>query len=241
MREAVKPLVILQHEVDAPPGSIAVALRDLGMPFEVRHVYRGDPLPVWPEETSGLIALGGSMQVSETRKYPFLEAEKTLMRRLVMRCGPVWGICLGAELLTLAAGGQVYRRDRPEIGWIQVEKVRDDPLLHGVGSPFTAFNWHEYSCTLPPRAELVAERAESVQVFRTGGRSWATQFHPELDDEIAPHWVRDAAAQHEKKLGAEFVERLQADTERLLPSYPAFCARLTENFLRAADLHPNGG
>ena len=33
-----KPLVILQHESDDPPGSIAAALRDLGVPFEVRRL-----------------------------------------------------------------------------------------------------------------------------------------------------------------------------------------------------------
>ena len=31
----MKPLTIVQHEPDDPPGSIAVALDELGVPFEV--------------------------------------------------------------------------------------------------------------------------------------------------------------------------------------------------------------
>ena len=40
-----KPVTIVQHEPDDPPGSIAVALTDLGVPFEVRRVDLGDELP----------------------------------------------------------------------------------------------------------------------------------------------------------------------------------------------------
>src|SRR5665648_1206549 len=78
-----KPLIILQHDPDNPPGSIAVALRDLGVPFEVRRLDEGGALPQWPHETSGIIALGGAMHVTQTREHPFLEGEIKLMRHIV--------------------------------------------------------------------------------------------------------------------------------------------------------------
>ncbi len=236
----MKPVVILQHEPDDPPGSVAAALRDLGVPFEVRLLHEGDPLPAWPGETSGIISMGGAMHVTQTREYPFLAAEERLLRRVHHEGGPVWGICLGAQLLTEAVGGSVYRRKRPEVGWVEIEKVAADPLLRGIRSPFIAFNWHEYSCTLPCTAHAVAERRDGLQVYRAGGRSWATQFHPEVDAEMAPHWVEDAVKEH-SKLGPEFAEQLRADTERHLPGYPAFCRTLTENFVRASGLLPSDG
>jgi hypothetical protein len=52
---------------------------------------------------------------------------------------------------------------------------------------------------------------------------------------MAPHWVEDAIKEH-KHVGEEFGERLRADTERHLPAYPAFCRRLTENFLSMSGL-----
>lgn len=232
-----KPLVILQHEPDGPPGTIAVALRELKVPFEVRHLDQGDELPAWPQETAGLIVMGGSMHVTQTREHHFLEPEIKLMRRVLHEGGPVWGICLGAQLLTLAAAGDVYRRKQPEVGWVAIEKVADDRLLRGVPSPFVAFNWHAYSCRLPATSHLVARRGNGVQVFRVGGKAWATQFHPEVDVAMAPHWVEDAVREH-AEFGAEFAERLRADTEALLPAYPDFCRKLTENFVLTSGLLP---
>jgi GMP synthase-like glutamine amidotransferase len=234
-----KPLVILQHEPDCPPGNIAVALRDLAVPFEVRRLDEGDELPAWPQETAGLIVLGGAMHVTQTRKYPFLEPEMKLMRRILHEGGPVWGICLGAQLLTLAAGGDVYKLRKPELGWVSIEKVTRDVLLRGVSSPFVAFSWHAYSCRLPATSHLVARRGNGVQVFRAGGKAWATQFHPEVDGAMAPHWLEDAVKKH-PKLGAEFAERLRADTEARLPAYPGFCRKLTENFVVTSGLLPAG-
>jgi len=232
-----KPLVILQHEPDDPPGSIAVALRNLGVPFEVRHLDKGDALPEWPHETSGIIALGGSMHVTQTREHPFLAGEIKLMRRIVHEGGPVWGVCLGAQLLALAAGGDVYRRQTPEVGWVSIEKVADDPLLRGISSPFVAFNWHEYSCSVPATSHLIARKGDGAQAFRAGGRAWATQFHPEVDAVMAPHWVEDAAKEHHEQ-GQDWIEQLHADTETYLPAYPSFCRTLTENFVLTCGLLP---
>lgn len=229
------PLVILQHEPDDPPGSIAVALRDLGVPFEVRRLCDGDPLPAWPDETCGIVSMGGAMHVTQERQFPFLAEEKKLLRRIHHEGGPIWGVCLGAQLLTEAVGGSVYKRRHAEVGWVEIEKLIDDPLLHGVSSPFVAFNWHEYSFTLPATAHAVAERTDGLQVYRAGGRSWAMQFHPEVDAGMAPHWVEDAVKEM-KHLGPGFEAQLKADTEKYLPAYPAFCARLTENFVRASGL-----
>lgn len=233
----MNPITILQHDPDNPPGSIVNALKDLGVPFEVRRLDMGDRLPAWPDETAGVISLGGYMEAKQTREFPFLAAEVKLLRRMVQEGGPVWGICLGAELLTLAAGGEVYQRRKPELGWVSIEKVVDDPLLRGVPSPFVAFCWHSHSCKLPPTAHLTAERHDEVQAFRAGGRAWATQFHPEVDASMAPHWIDTAAKKH-RDLEPSFVQKLHEQTEALLPAYPAFCHRLTSNFVAVSGLLP---
>ena len=232
-----KPLVILQHEPDDPPGSIGVALHDLGVPFEVRRLDEGDALPEWPHETSGIIALGGAIHATQTRAFPFLEDEIKLMRRIVHEGGPVWGVCLGAQLLALAAGGDVYKRKKPEVGWVSIEKVAEDPLLRGISSPFVAFGWHAYSCRVPATSHLIARTGDGVQAFRAGGKAWATQFHPEVDAAMAPHWVIDAAEEHREQ-GKDWIEQLHADTEKYLPAYPSFCRRLTENFVVTSGLLP---
>jgi len=233
----VRPIVILQHEPDDPPATVARALEDLGAPFEVRRLDKGDALPTYPDEASALIVMGGSMHVHQGDEYPFLEAEKVHLRALLKHSAPVWGICLGAQLLTLAAGGEVYQRAALEIGWTAIEKTLDDPILHGVGSPFVAFEWHLYSCKLPPFGQTIAERDHGLQVFRAGGRAWGTQFHPEVDAEMIEGWIVDEVKDLDHRFPG-LAETMRAETPQRLAANEAFCRRLTTNFLLTSGLLP---
>lgn len=226
---SANPLVILQHDADDPPAGIATALSALGVRFEVRRLYDGDGLPA-PHEAAGVISLGGAMHAHETHKHPFLDDEVKLLRHLIHDGAAVWGVCLGAQLVALAAGGDVFKLKTPEIGWVSIEKEVDDPILHNVSSPFTAFCWHEYACTVPTTSHLVASSAAGVQVFRAGGNAWATQFHPEIDASIAPHWVDDAVTRL-KHVDEAWPAKLRNDTEDNLPAAAALCRQLTENFV----------
>ena len=234
---SAKPLVILQHDPDDPAAGIATALEGLGVSFEVRRLYEGDPLPEWPYGLAGIIALGGAMHAHQTSQYPFLAPEIKLLRHVIHDGGPVWGVCLGAQLVAEAAGGDVYKLKTPEVGWVSVEKEVDDPLLNGVSSPFTAFCWHEYACTVPTTSHLIASGPQGVQAFRAGGRAWATQFHPEVDATTIPHWVDDAAKAY-SRLGEDWARRLREDTEKNLVANSALCRTLTENFVVNSGLLP---
>ena len=234
----MKRISILQHDPDCPAGSIIDALDALGVGYEVRRLDKGDRLPNWPDDMAGVISLGGGLEAKQTREYPFLREEINLLRRIVHEGGPVWGIGLGAELLTLATGGEVYQRRKPELGWVSVEKVRDDPLLRGVTSPFVVFCWHTHSCKLPPTAHMTAEHQGETQAFRAGGRAWATQFHPEVNAATAPHWLEHEVRKY-RDLEPSFVEKLRQQSEELLPTYPDFCRKLTVNFVAASGLLPN--
>ncbi len=234
---ATKPLVILQHEADNPPGAIATALERLSVPFEVRRLDLGDPVPVWPTEIAGVISMGGALDLRHIRKLPYLKAEQELLRTIVHQGGPVWGICLGAQILTLARGGEVWRHRGAAVGWVQVAKVLDDPLLQGVPSPFPVFSWRKYACSLPLAARRVAYSDETAWVFRAGGRAWGIQFHPEITEELADLWIAEVVADKRRKR-AEYAEQLRRETQEYLPGHAAFCRLLTENFVRASGLLP---
>jgi len=231
----MNPLAILQHEAIGSPGSIGPALRALGVSFMVRRLDLGEPLPVWPEETSGIITLGGYMHVTQTQEFPFLSEEVGLLRNIAASGGPVWGICLGAQLLTIALGGRVFRRKAPEVGWTLVDKTADDPLLAGISSPFVAFNWHEYSCRAPAGGRTVARCGDGAQVLRLGAKAWATQFHPEMDREMSADWLRCVAREYPNSDGRA-AARLSEDTDLYLPGYPELCRQLTHNFVHAGGL-----
>lgn len=234
---ATKPLVILQHEPDNPPGAVATALERLSVPFEVRRLDLGDPVPAWPSEAAGIISMGGALALGHIHKLPYFEAEQELLRTIVHQGGPVWGICLGAQILTLARGGEVWRSQRAPVGWVQVAKVLDDPLLRGVPSPFPVFSWRKFACSIPLTAHRVARSDDTAWVFRAGGRAWGIQFHPEITEDLAERWLADIVA-GERHGGRELEERLRKETGEHLPGHAAFCRLLTENFVRASGLLP---
>jgi GMP synthase (glutamine-hydrolysing) len=231
------PLVIIQHEPDGGPGLLARSLELAGVPFRLCRADKGEPLPASPVGFSATVLLGGSMNTHDAKEFPFLDAERELIAACLRADAPLLAICLGAQLLAEVAGGQVYRRSFPEIGWVEVDVVTPDPLVAGVPPSFMCLEWHEYSFRLPPGALRVAARPDGEQVFRIGRQAWGLQFHPEVDEAILERWI----VAEEDKLETErpgLVAAIRADTNIYLPTYPELCRRLVGNFLEACELVP---
>ena len=58
----------------------------------------------------------------------------------------------------------------------------DDPLLSHYTDGDPVFQWHMDTFDLPGEAEQLATGDEvAAQAFRIGDRTWATQFHFEID------------------------------------------------------------
>lgn len=158
--------IILQHVAHEGPGRIIPVLRDFGIPTDVRHLYRGDEVPTDLEDIRVLIVMGGPMSVSDigAGKYPFLDQELALLKRMVEHDRPVLGICLGAQLLAHAAGAKVYPSTRPgatpdapptpapEIGWAPVTLPfpgGTEPIVMGLMDGAMMFHWHFETFDLP--------------------------------------------------------------------------------------------
>ena len=229
------PILIIQHDDDDPPATVGRYLGLAGLPFVVRKVYRGEAVPAGLVGFSALIVLGGAMHIHQTEQNPFLAEELVLVRACLRAEAPVLGICLGAQLLAAAAGGEVYKRVEPEIGWLPVDIVTPDPLMAGVSSPFVCLEWHDYSFRVPPGALCIAARQDGEQAFRLGRRAWGVQFHPEVDAEVVERWTRG----DERRLNGMrpgWAAEVRADTQIHLPAAARFCGRLVGNFLEASGL-----
>jgi GMP synthase-like glutamine amidotransferase len=153
-------------------------------------------LEPYPESLAGydaLLATGGTANTHETDRYPWLEPQVGLMQEALRQRIPVFGLCLGAQLLTKAAGGGVYEAPEPEVGWRMVDAAPEaaaDPVLAAMPQRFAAFQWHRYACRPPQGTPILAENAVCVQAFRLGEVAWATQFHIEVTREILLEWQR---------------------------------------------------
>jgi GMP synthase (glutamine-hydrolysing) len=178
---------ILQHVPYEGPGLIAGLARERGLTLEHRHLYRGEGVPT-VDGLDGLVVLGGPMGVADLDTYPHLAAEIDLLGAASAAGLPVLGVCLGAQLLATALGGEVLRGEEPEIGPGHVTLTaagREDPVLGPSGASLPVLHWHQDTFTIPPGAELLAGSDNYAnQAFRHG-RGYGLQFHVELDTALA--------------------------------------------------------
>jgi GMP synthase (glutamine-hydrolysing) len=189
----VKPVVCIRHEPSDDLGIARDLLEESGVPVEVVDAW--DPRASWPSlrDLSGLVVFGGSMNVDEGGRHPFLLRTRALVADAVGSGTPMLGICLGAQALTRATGAPVVESPVVEIGFLPLVLTPEgeaDRLLSAFSTGDLVFQWHRDACVLPPGAALLATGAGvPVQAFRVGPRAWGVQFHPEVTAEEVEAWV----------------------------------------------------
>ena len=178
--------LVVQHVEPEGPYAIGEALAAEHVDVDCRAVHRGDALPDELAGFDGLVVMGGPMSATSDDGYPTRRREIALLEEALRRGLPTLGVCLGAQLLACAAGGEVRPGSAgPEIGWAPVTLTGAavaDPLVADAPSVLTVLHWHGDTYSLPPGAvRLATSAAYPQQAFRLGKRAWGIQFHLEVD------------------------------------------------------------
>ena len=187
-------LVVLQHAPNCDPAALAPVLdaRAGRRTWRLIDIAGGGAYPDL-ERARGVLVLGGPMGVPDANEHPWMGGELALLRDAVDRGIPVFGICLGAQLLGAALGGRVERRQVPEIAFIplrRTEAAADDTVFAGWPDGSRALMWHEDEVVeLPEDAELMLSGSDGVAAWRAAdGLSYGVQFHPEADAAHVAMW-----------------------------------------------------
>jgi GMP synthase (glutamine-hydrolysing) len=196
----------------------------------------GEPLPDALADYDAIAVFGGGMNVVDQERLPWLTGEIELLREAHATGIPLLGICLGAQLLVAAAGGEVFRVEHPEIGWLDVARPpTGDPVAGALPERFTAFQWHSYACRLPAGAVELARSPVCPQVFVLDGRAWGVQFHPEVTTEILDEWFADYDSDPDAvRLGFD-PDAARAAAREHLPDWNAIGRSLFDAWLAAAE------
>jgi GMP synthase-like glutamine amidotransferase len=189
------------------------------------------PRPV--EEYDAVLVFGGKQNVGEERTYPWLVPEYDVLRDLVERRVPLFGVCLGAQLISRAVGADVAPSPEPERGFVPVEltaAARDDPVFAGLPARFDAFQGHQYAFEVPNGAVELARSRVCTQAMRVGECAWGVQFHPEVRVAQIEQWYAK-----EEEAGLPEAQRVVAEAHARFGDWNAFGARLCRAFLAAAE------
>lgn len=231
-------VLVLQHSPVDHPGSFATLFAADGHQLETTRLDNNEPLPsldgyqlVW--------IMGGPQDTRQEDEFPWLKAEKDLIRDAFSRKIPVMGFCLGAQLLAEALGGKVAGMDRPEFGMGNVElneTGRGDPLFSGLPEVFHTLHWHAAKITeTPPDSQILAHTpACSIQAFRVGQSSYGIQFHMEVTEETASEWLTYEPYRRaiEKTLGKAALEDLVTVTRSYATECRSVARVLYKNYMR---------
>lgn len=222
-QDVVVTVLIVQHLPIEGPYRLGSALVRAGVELDVRRVYAGDEVPSDAAGLSGLVVMGGPMAAHDDAGFPTRRAELALLADAVQRTVPTVGICLGAQLLAVAAGGSAFPGPRPEVGWgpVTLTAAADaDAVLAGLPTEHSVLHWHGDTVTLPPHAERLAgnENYEN-QAFRVGARAWGFQFHPEVDRAGVDAFVREFADEAPGATGQQILDESAAAVEKMDASF----------------------
>lgn len=159
-----------------------------------------------PRDVDCLVVLGGPMSAWDDVRFPWLTAEKQILRTFVEAEKPVLGICLGAQLLAGVLGARTYPGPRPEIGWFPVWSTKGahgHPVGAVLPERFETFLWHGDTFDLPDGALGIAGSAAFANQAFVWNRVLALQFHLE----VRPDWVRRLTERDAAQLvEAEYVQ-----------------------------------
>ncbi len=228
-------VLVVQNDASDPIGPLGDWLTDAGARYSVVRPYAGEPLPADLDTVAGVIVLGGAMGAADDVEHPWLAAVRGLLTDAITREVPTLGICLGAQLLALANGGQVQRNpDGPEYGAQLIAKRANsatDPLFAALPITPDVIQWHGDAITeLPPAAiHLASSPTCANQAFRLGRLAWGIQFHIETTPELLRSWAEEDALvllDYDVEAILERADRAHADVAEVWQPFAAAFAAI---------------
>ena len=180
----------LQHVPFEDLGSIETWLQNAGHEISHTRLYDADNFPEI-EEIDLLVVMGGPMSVNDEQKYSWLVKEKDFIKSMIQADKPVLGICLGAQLIVKAMGGEVFKNTVKEIGWLPISATESQNYnVFQFPEEIDVFHWHGETFSLPNGAVQIAEsKGCKNQAFQIGRNVIGLQFHLETTRKSARELV----------------------------------------------------
>ena len=201
-------LLCLHHVPFEGPGLFRAWAREQGIPLHSCWLHAGDPLPTL-QPGDMLLVTGGPMSVHDEADYAWMPAEKALIREALETGIPVFGVCLGAQLIAEVLGARVAPMPQGrEIGWFDLRALPGDALAQELDG-CTVLHWHGEAFSIPEQARPLWESAHCPhQGFRQGS-ALALQFHIEMGPQELEDLLSHAANELDGSAAVQSPEQLR--------------------------------
>ena len=248
-----RALVIRHHEAETMGGDYRAILERHGFEFVACNLFDDaprfgvfDPPPV--ADVALIMVFGGPMSANDA--LPALRREREYLAAAMAGRTPVFGVCLGAQLMAAALGGAVAPTGGYQFGLrkIHVTAAGDaDPVFGQIATPLVP-TLHGDCFTIPPGATPLAHcdlllrdgGYRRINMAFRYGASYAFQFEPQLTPDELAVWNRVFADDY-ALMGAAFnpaeesVRNLR-EFAKFAPEHRRQMAALLQAFLSNAGL-----
>lgn len=219
-----KRVLIIRHNKHETLGeNYTSVLTDRGFDLYPLNVFEGAPDfadfdPPSLEDLDLIIALGGALSAND--EHPAIHAERRFFTDAIAAKVPLFGVCLGAQIMSRSLAGLVEPTGGYEFGlrkiWI-TERGSRDPVFSKLRIPLVP-TLHGECFSVPDGA---TELAFGYMLCRDGtfrrqslafryGNSYAFQFEPQLTLDELKIWNRELADDY-KLMGPIFDPEFEAE------------------------------
>ena len=231
----MKRALIVRHAApETLAGNFRSVLLDQGFELETLNVFESAPgyeQFAAPDlaDVSMVLMLGGPFSANDD--HPALHQERAYLREALDQDKPVFGVCLGAQMMATALGGEVEPSGGYQIGLKKISVTAEgktDAVFGNIEIPLVP-TLHGDTFSIPDGA---VKLADAFMLRRDGtyrrinmafryGRSYAFQFEPQLTLEEFRIWDRELRGDYQFLGGRSSIpRRSQKMLERLRDNRP---------------------
>lgn len=230
-------ILILCHNKDKPYiCKLDDVLNRLQIPYEICHTSAGQRLPQDIENYRGLIVMGGEMGVYDHVNLEWLAHEIAFVDKFTKTGKPVFGICLGCQMLAHVFGGTVYVGEKGmSVGFRELEVVENDRVFGDelVGAKTMSWQGDTYSI-LDHCTQLAKGCFYKQQAVKFSDKVYGVQFHPETMECTISRWHGKASNDERFPEDAPTEAELLVQARYNLPQVHNWLEKFVERlFLRA--------
>ena len=187
--ETMKVHFVLNETFEVP-GAYLKWAQERGHQVTTTKVYENETLPESVGDIDFLIVMGGPQSPDEDREaFPYYDpqAEIQLIQKAIKADRYIVGVCLGAQLLSVAYGAEYEHSPEREIGVFPItltEAGLKDEHVKVLGPTLNTGHWHGDMPGLTEDAVVLAtSQGCPRQIIRFSPKHYAFQAHLEFDSE----------------------------------------------------------